>query len=237
MLKIFALLVMTIDHADRILLDHSVHVMTVLGRFAFPLFAFMIARNGLYTRNAKQYLKLLVLFGVLSQPIYWWALDHESFWDPLNVLFTLALGLLGVRAWLDGAWWALPFIIAAGWFVEYRMEGVAVMIAIGYTVHSIRNRGLLHPATVAGGLVILLLSGFINTGGYTLSAMLGNQYAPWVICAFALGFITLHPAIEEFEKRFRWPGFRIFFYAYYPGHLATLGVIGLLLFGVNPAAS
>ena len=233
MLKIFALLVMTIDHADRILLDHSVHWMTVLGRFAFPLFAFMIARNGLYTSNAKQYLKLLILFGVLSQPIYWWALDHDSFWDPLNVLFTLALGLLGVRAWLNGNWWALPFIVAAGWFVEYRFEGVAVMIAIGFTVDSIRNRGLAHPLTIVGGALIALLSCLINTGGYMPSDMLTNDYAPWVITAFALGFITLAPRIEEFEKQFRWPGFRMFFYAYYPGHLAVLGLVALIIFGAD----
>ena len=233
MLKIFALLVMTIDHADRILLDHSVDWMTVLGRFAFPLFAFMIARNALYTSNPKQYLKLLLLFGVLSQPIYWWALDHEAFWDPLNVLFTLALGLLGVRAWLRGYWWALPFIVAAGWFVEYRFEGVAVMIVIAFTIHSIRNRGLSHPLTLAGGLLITLLSCFINTGGYTPSDILSNEYAPWVITAFALGFITLTPRVEAFEKKFRWPGFKLFFYAYYPGHLATLGLIGLMLFGAN----
>lgn len=233
MLKIFALLVMTIDHADRILLDHSVHFMTVLGRFAFPLFAFMIARNGLYTSNAKEYLKLLLIFGVLSQPVYWWALDHDSFWQPLNVLFTLALGLLGVRAWLAGYWWTLPFIVAAGWFVEYSMEGVAVMIAIGYTVHSIRDRGLAHPLTWAGGLLIIWMACYINTGGYGLSDMLGNSYAPWVILAFALGFISLHPSIEEFEKKFRWPGFKIFFYSYYPGHLAALGLIGLLIFGAG----
>lgn len=233
MLKIFALLVMTIDHADRVLFDHSYHWMTVIGRFAFPLFAFMIARNGLYTSNAKRYLFLLVLFGLLSQPIYFWALHHESFWDPLNVLFTLALGLLAVRAWLAGYWWSLPFIIAAGWFVEYRMEGVAVMLAVAFTVHSIRERGLGNPVTWLGGLFVVLLSSFINTGGYMPADMLTNNYAKWVILAFALGFITLMPSIEEFEKRFRWPGFRLFFYAYYPGHLATLGLIGLFVLGVD----
>ena len=233
MLKIFALLVMTIDHADRILLDHSVEIMTVIGRLAFPLFAFMIARNGIYTSNARKYLMLLVLFGVLSQPIYQWALAHESFWDPLNVLFTLALGLLGVRAWLAGYWWTLPAIIAAGYFVEYRMEGVALLPAVAFTVYSIRNRGVKHPLTWLGGLTVVVLSGFINTGGYTLDDVLSNQYAPVVIAAFALGFLTLLPAVEEFEKRFRWPGFRLFFYAYYPGHLALLGLIGLLFLGTR----
>jgi len=65
------------------------------------------------------------------------------------------------------------------------------------------------------------------------SDMLTNDYAPWVITAFALGFITLAPRIEEFEKQFRWPGFRMFFYAYYPGHLAVLGLVALIIFGAD----
>lgn len=235
MLKMFALLVMTIDHADRILFDHSYHWMTVLGRFAFPLFAFMIARNSLYTSNAKRYLLLLLLFGALSQPIYFWALEHASFWNPLNVLFTLALGVLAVRAWINGYWWTLPFIIAAGWLVEYRMAGVALMLVVAFTIDSIRRRGLAHLLTGCGGLLIVLLSSLINTGGYGVDDMLNNSYAKWVIAAFALGFITLAPRIEAFEKRFRWPGFRLFFYAYYPGHLATLGVAGLLASGITSA--
>jgi len=235
MLKIFAILAMTIDHTDRVLLGHSYHWMTIIGRFAFPVFAFMIARNSLYTRNARRYVLLLLLFGVLSQPIYFWALDHDAFLDPLNVLFTLALGVLSVRAWLNGYWWTLPFIVAAGWFVEYGVPGVALMLLIGFTVHSIRNRAPLHPLSLGGGLMIALLSGFINTSGYGIAAWLGNSYAKWVITAFALCFMTLAPRIEAFERNFRWPGFRLFFYAYYPGHLAMLGTIGLMVLSADTA--
>lgn len=193
MLKIFALLVMTIDQADRILFDQTNQWMTILGRFAFPLFAFMIARKDLYTSNARRYLILLALFGVLGQPIYYWALDHDGLLDPLNVLVTLALGLLAVRAWLQRVWWALPLIIAAGWFVEYGPEGVALMLLCGMTVYTLRERGLVHPLTLAGGALIVVLSTLINTAGYLPEDMLTNSYAPWVISAFALGFVTMAP--------------------------------------------
>lgn len=220
MLKIIAILMMTVDHADRILFDERYQLLTIMGRFAFPLFAFMIARNGLYTRNPGKYISLLFLFGLISQPIYAFALGHPWL-DPLNVLFTLGLGLLAVQVWLRGYWWALPFIIGAGWFVDYNMEGVAVMLVIAFTIHSLRTRGAGHPLTLCGGAGVIALASCINTW----------NYVPYVIAAFALGFLTLIPVIDTFEKRLRWAGFRLFFYAYYPTHLAVLALIARLLHG------
>lgn len=225
MLKIFAIIMMTVDHADRIIYMQKYQFLTILGRFAFPLFAFMIARNGLYTRHPRKYIALLFLFGVISQPVYAFALNHPLL-NPLNVLFTLGLGLLAVQAWLNGYWWTLPFIIAAGWFVDYGMEGVAVIPVIAFTIDSLRTRGVKHPLTLLGAAGALTLASFINAAGYV----------PYVMAAFALGFLTLIPALDAFEKRMRWPGFRLFFYAYYPGHLALLAFIAWLLHGgVVPA--
>lgn len=232
MLKLFAILVMTIDHADRVLLDayFDYEFLTVIGRFAYPVFAFMIARNAMYTRNPRRYLMLLVGFGALSQPIYWWALDHASFWDPLNVMFTLALGVLSVRAWLAGPrfWPALPFIIAAGHFVEYRMEGVALMLAIAFTTYHLRERGWRHWQTLIGAASLIALSFFLNISSYAPGKVLHNPYGPWVVFALLICFATLLPRVEQFETRFRWPGLRLFFYAYYPSHLAILGSLAAL---------
>lgn len=217
MLKIFAIIMMTVDHADRIIFVQKYQLLIIMGRFAFPLFAFMIARNGLYTRSPGKYIALLFLFGLISQPIYAFALEHPLL-DPLNVLFTLGLGLLAVQAWLQGYWWALPFIIGAGWFVDYNMEGVAVMPVIAFTIQSLRMRGAGHPLTLLGGAGVLALASCINSWAYV----------PYVIVAFTLGFLTLIPSIDAFEKRLSWPGFRLFFYAYYPLHLALLAFFAWL---------
>ena len=214
MLKIIAILMMTVDHANRILFMKEYQLLTVMGRLAFPLFAFMIARNGLYTRNPVKYVSLLFLFGIASQPIYAWALNHDWL-QPLNVLFTLGLGLLAVRAWLAGYWWALPLIIASGWFVDYGMEGVAVMPVIAFTILSINKRGFWHPLTMLGFSLLIALSFHINA----------SDYAPSVIAAMALGFLTLLPRFDAIESKLRWPGFRLFFYGFYPCHLILLALI------------
>ena len=214
MLKIIAIIMMTVDHANRILFMKEYDLLTVMGRFAFPLFAFMIARNGLYTRNPAKYIGLLFLFGVVSQPIYAWALNHDWL-QPLNVLFTLGLGLCAVRAWLAGYWWLLPLIIALGWFVDYGVEGVAITPVIAFIIHSINQRGFLHAQTVLGFGLLIALSFRINA----------ISYAPIVIGAFALGYLTLLPQLDAIEKKLRWPRFRLFFYGFYPGHLILLALI------------
>lgn len=229
MVKLFAILVMTLDHADRILFGEAAPWATVLGRFAFPLFAFMVARNALYTRNPRRYAGLLLLFGIISQPVYVWALEHESFWNPLNVLFTLLLGLLAVRAWMARRYWALPLLLAAGWWVEYRVEGVALMLAVGIAVHSIRASGLWHRTTLSALLAIGVLAFFLNQASYLPAEVIDNRFVPWVLLAFAIGFASLHPRLDAAERRLTWPGFRLFFYAYYPGHLLALGLVALAL--------
>ncbi len=215
MLKIIAIIMMTLDHADRILFDQAYTVLTILGRFAFPLFAFLIARNGLYTRNPGRYIGMLFLFAVISQPIYSYVMEHPLF-CPLNVLFTLALGLLAVQAWLRGYWWALPFIIVAGRFVDYGMAGVAVIPVIAFTIHSINNRDIWHSLTLAGMASIVALSFAINS----------TDYFPYVVAAFVLGFLSLVPQLDAIEKKLRWPSFRIFFYWFYPVHFLLLAFIG-----------
>lgn len=222
MLKIIAIIMMTADHADRILFMEKYPLLTIMGRFAFPLFAFMIARNALHTRNAYRYIGLLFLFGLVSQPIYALALNHDWL-QPLNVLFTLGLGLLAVQTMVRGQWWALALTIAAGWFVDYGMEGVALIPAIAYTIQSIHQRGLEHYQTLSGFALVLGLACLINTW----------NYVPFVIAALALGFMTLLPQLDRIERQLRWPGFRLFFYCYYPGHLALLAILAWLL-GITP---
>ena len=54
MLKIFALVCMTIDHIGLYLMDNS-YPMRAIGRLAFPIFAYMIAEGCKYTHNRTRY--------------------------------------------------------------------------------------------------------------------------------------------------------------------------------------
>ncbi len=62
-----------------------------MGRVAFPLFAYLIALGYNRTSSYEKYLKKLVTFSVITIiPYYYFA-------DGLNVLFTLAFGLIAIH--------------------------------------------------------------------------------------------------------------------------------------------
>ena len=68
-LKIIACIFMTVDHVGVHILPH-VGILRVLGRVAFPIFAYFIAEGCRYTRNKPKRLLLMSLFGVLFEAAY-----------------------------------------------------------------------------------------------------------------------------------------------------------------------
>lgn len=78
---------MFIDHYDYIIgLPKSVEV---LGRIAFPIFAFAISEGYKHTRNLKNYILRIGIFAILLQ-IPSWIFSYNY---PLNIFFTLFTGL------------------------------------------------------------------------------------------------------------------------------------------------
>ena len=74
-MKILAVVSMLIDHTAIVLfprfIDVSVYMaMRAIGRFAFPVFAFLIVNGYERTRDVKRYLTRLLAFAVISQIPY-----------------------------------------------------------------------------------------------------------------------------------------------------------------------
>lgn len=103
LLKWLALLSMVLDHLRYVGL--SLDGLYVPGRLAFPWFCLAIAANLHRARNASvtgqwRYLGWLLLFSVISEVPYRLFIEDA---DTLNVLPTLALGLLVARGWQQKA--------------------------------------------------------------------------------------------------------------------------------------
>ncbi|MGY2233016.1 conjugal transfer protein TraX [Pseudomonas tolaasii] len=127
LLKWLALLCMVLDHLRYVGL--SLDGLYVPGRLAFPWFCLAIAANLHRTRNAPvtgqwRYLGWLLLFSVISEVPYRLFIDDA---DTLNVLPTLALGLLVARGWQQKALFdrglALIAVTIAGVFSAHLMFG------------------------------------------------------------------------------------------------------------------
>lgn len=109
-LKWIALVTMTVDHIGLFLIPNDTTLYTlmrIIGRIAFPLFAFMIAEGFLHTSNLKKYMMRLFILGVMTEVIFiglyiisgfnlthLWFLEGHGF--RMNILWTLLLGLIGL---------------------------------------------------------------------------------------------------------------------------------------------
>ena len=95
-LKLLALVAMTVDHIGVVLFPHQM-VWRVIGRLAFPIYAWFIAEGCRYTGNRKKYLLTMAGLAAICQVVYLIALG--SLYQCILVTFTLAIGWIYV---LDG---------------------------------------------------------------------------------------------------------------------------------------
>ena len=106
-LKVIAIVSMTIDHLALYILGGDdpasapviYHLMRMVGRLAFPIFAFLLVEGYIHTRDIRRYMMNLLVAAVISD-IPWMLLGG---YDSHNVMFTLLLGLMAV-SFIDRFW-------------------------------------------------------------------------------------------------------------------------------------
>lgn len=209
--KWLAIVLMVLDHVDAILLDRSGHPVFWLGRLAFPLFAFLLAHNHIHwARSWKRQAGRLMALALVSQPIYMAVFDTAR----LNILFTLALGLLACRV-VDrvgpdvervlGGVLLLLLALGLSLFVEYGPAGVLLVVSCRAWV---RRPGPARAAAAAAW------------------AAAANMFTP--VALAAAGFVAIVPLARGREVALvRAPGW--LFYVFYPVHLVVIAACGVVL--------
>ena len=87
-LKLIAALSMFIDHFGMIFFP-KVKILRIIGRLAFPIFAYMIAEGARHTRSRARYFLSLLISGIVMQAVYF----AFSGSDYLNIFLTFSLSL------------------------------------------------------------------------------------------------------------------------------------------------
>ena len=87
-LKIIAIISMLIDHVGESLFP-DVYILRVIGRLAFPIFAYMIAEGCKYTRNRAKYLGQIAALGIACQLVYFFAIG--SLYQGILITFSLSI--------------------------------------------------------------------------------------------------------------------------------------------------
>ena len=93
-IKIIALISMIIDHVGYVIFP-QVKLLHIIGRLAFPLFAYFIAEGCRYTKNKLKHFVLILSLGVLFQSVYFLYLDRN---DIFNIFITFSLSILLIYA-------------------------------------------------------------------------------------------------------------------------------------------
>lgn len=92
-LKIIAVVSMLIDHIGVVLFP-NVTILRIIGRIAFPIFAFMIAEGCTYTKNKLRYFLTIFILGIGYQSVYYiYTKKHY-----IGILIAFSLSILVVYA-------------------------------------------------------------------------------------------------------------------------------------------
>lgn len=224
---------MVIDHANAIWLHHSAMLMELMGRGAFPLFAYAVAMAVSKSetgpdkqKKLQKYLTRLLILALVSQPVYYFALGSTT----ANVLFTLAGGaVMAALSYRLPLWqtyilyvialvsmlWVLP--------LEFGLAGIMLPSAIILAQRGCRGA---YP-------FLFLLMVFMNAGGVLQGVQ--EHVTPLVWGLEALnGFfsiILLWLALDvarslSQKKRFMT---KYALYVFYPAHLLILKLLAFAI--------
>jgi len=87
-LKIIAAVSMAIDHTGYLIFP-EIGILRIIGRLAFPIFAFMIAQGCRYTRNKIRYFTTIAVLAAVCQIVYYIA--DKSLYMCILVTFSLSV--------------------------------------------------------------------------------------------------------------------------------------------------
>ena len=77
---------MAVDHIGYVFFPDKMWL-RIIGRIAFPLFAYCLATGCIYTKNPKKYAIRLLIFSFVSQPFYslaFFPYNTNQLFDPIN---------------------------------------------------------------------------------------------------------------------------------------------------------
>lgn len=222
-LKLIAIAGMTCNHMAWIFADQLpfplLCVLEGAGGLTFPIMAFLLTEGWKHTSNIAKYEIRLAVFAVISQIPYSMFLGMQC-----NVLITLLLGLFLLHlhdVLKNRILWGIA--VAAGILVssicDWGIIGIA-MILIAAFMSTQRQRALCPAILPMLGFGIPALLEMISGSTSALPALLyalGNGIAGLLLCTYR----------GKRGRPLKW-----FFYAYYPAHIAVLGIAHGVITGI-----
>ena len=232
-LKIIACITMVIDHVGAFILT-DLEILRIIGRIAFPIFAYFIAEGCRYTRNRLKRFLLVLGLAVLCEGAY---LIYDGTWKG-GIMVTFSISILLVyqvqaikkalagRRWGTVTLWtltlaaslALVYGLTARIHVDYGFWGILIPV---FTVLPDYKEGEA-PACFRCLSNLPVKLAFCSLGVLLLciSRGLTTNLQSW--CLMALPILALYNGGVGRK------GFKYGFYVFYPAHLAAIYLLAEL---------
>lgn len=222
-LKLIAAVSMLLDHAGLILFP-KIGVLRILGRLAFPLYAWCIAEGFRYTRNRRRYFLRIFLLGAACQIVYY--IVDRTWYLGILLTFSASIALMA----------AVDFVHRS--FAEDAPRQTRVL-SVSMMVLALAAALILTSfVTVDYGFFGILLPVFTNLFPDKKRRLACFSLGLLVVCIASLSSFPIQfwslcaiPLLALYNGK---PGrirMKAFFYIFYPAHLALLYGIGMLLDG------
>lgn len=205
-LKMIGLVTMLIDHIGMILFP-DVILFRIIGRLAFPIFAYVLVEGFCYTKDIHKYMLRLLIFALISEVPFDLATKGQVFsLESQNVMFTLLLGILMLyfylktRSLVGKCMLLILFLLIAEFcHVDYSSMGLAMILVF----YLLRDEKL--QKTIGITIINLILMGGVQAFG-----------------ALAMVPISLHNRRQG--VRAKW-----LFGFFYPAHLLVLYLLSRVI--------
>ena len=214
-LKIIGIITMFIDHYHFVIGGSL--ILNIIGRLAFPIFAFSLNEGYFHTSNLKKYLIRLFIFAIIIQiPAILFKLNY-----PVNIFFTLFFGLLAIYILnLKNKKMPLYIFVFLKIFLIFLIFYISKKFKFDYGIYGI--------------LLIIIFNIFRNKKLFLFLAFfllnLTIIIFPNIFGLFKIQFFSIFSLIFIFfYNGKKGKSLKYFFYLFYPIHFLILETINFLL--------
>lgn len=217
-LKVIALAAMTCDHVGKELLPGRTWLQ-ILGRLAFPIFAYMIAEGCRYTRSRSKHLRKVALLALLCQVVYFVAVG--SLFQCILVTFSLSICMIYVLDHARKQNTALGWMCAGAVFLAIYFVSVLLPVILKGTDYAIDYGiwGILLPVAVYFAPVAMKVP---VTAAMLVPLCIELGGIQWYSLA-AVALLALYSG-----RRGR-TNMKNLFFTYYPVHLVCIYLLSIFL--------
>lgn len=217
---------MFIDHLGFMVFT-DLSILRIIGRIAYPIFAFMLVEGCFYTKNRFKHFFLIFVFGIVFQIFYYLFMERLDF--SIFIIFSISIALIYLldliiknitnKKYLIGILLLLSFIGLTVifyyldnryYYFDYSYGFIGIMVPVIFYIfrrYVTQNMFILLPIFTVLIFLIPIFGGLMEN----------------IYMLFASLFLLLYNGTKG-KKNLKY-----FFYAFYPAHIVIVYILYLII--------